>query len=267
MALLSRIYTQPTYNINQVNGWKTRLLYTYYGDFANTSDTGQYLEKGKVDYALYASNNGFPNYDIDMFEVIGVTQDTILNNTVSYIVKGGTKQTTTNQLNFPSDYWKTGKAVRIKGAFFVPGASDGNSLNMRLRIQNVDTNTDYDLAYTNNNAAGGQNHIMTFKTESYESNGPYVNFEYTYSSVTVCGNDVDDQNIQYLKADGYFQYDNGNVTNLYNDEVRFVPVYDSNYYYDITGGNSPNATRIMIDFFKTSVPSILLSYITVEELQ
>ena len=266
----SRTYTQPTYTINQSYGWKTRLLYSYWSSADNLTDNTNYIVDGKVDYTNIDKDYGNNLADTDIFEAISYCQKLQLDDVRSYMVKSLTPTdpnasiSTTRLLSFPADYWKTGKSVRIKGALHLPGAADTTIFNMRLSIRDISAVTTTILAEQN---GGTTNHNITF-SGSPLSEGPYVNFEFIYSSVIETGDQIDNKNQIWMKAEGYYQYEN-NLDTGNNDQTRFVPVYYNVPYYAVL--NDPNQamspTRIMIDFEGSSVASILLRYVTVEELQ
>ena len=266
----SRIYTQPTYTINQSSGWKTRLLYSYWSSADNLTDNTNYIVDGKVDYTNIDKDYGNNLADTDIFETISYCQNLQFEDVRSYMVKSLTPLdssaaiATNRLLSFPADYWKTGKSVRIKGALHLPGAADTNIFNMRLSIRDIAAVTTTVLAKQNN----GTNHTITIPGGTPLSEGPYVNFEFIYSSVIGTVTQIDNKNQIFMKAEGYYQYDN-NLDTGGNDQTRFVPVYYNVPYYEALNDSNQamSPTRIMIDFDGSTVSSILLRYVTVEELQ
>jgi len=260
---ITRIYTQPTYVVNQVKGWETRLIYSHFGDWSNNNTANDFTLESRVDYTQYCSDNSITDLSENIFTVIKTSQDNQQdsNTFYNYIYKGGAYGLT--ELELPAGYWKTGKTLRVKGAVIIKGWVDGDRFNIRAGIADSD-NTYTALAYPN--GTDGQHHVMEFSTESYDSeNGIYVPFEINYGSVVV--NNVTNNNSYelYVRAEGHYQYANPNISNYKNKETKFIPMYIYDDPYKLISSVN-GSTKLRIDFCDSQVDIIYISYITVEEL-
>ena len=100
-------HSPPSFNINTVKGWNTRLLYNFYG--APSAIFDYYVTGG--------------NYAINIFDVIQTWE---ANNT-----QLGSK----GQFVFPAKYFKTGKSVRVRGRLLINGGTS-SIFNIRASIDN-----------------------------------------------------------------------------------------------------------------------------------
>ena len=222
----------PNHNINGIQGWSNRTIYSYYG-----SPT--------VYYDYYADES---RYDFDLFEAInGYT----FPNTNSRSIYKGTNL-------FPARYFSTGKNLRIKGRFFISCGSTTPKFDMRVLISDP-TLGPIEIASTNN----GNDHLL----QNNLSNAP-IDYEIMLTGIETY---VDDNGAKtyetFIQANGFYQYTVGNYnSNGSNTENAYVPVYD-NSPYRTTTGLITNTKTVSIDFVGSEdVTSIKVIYLTIEEM-
>ncbi len=212
----------PSFIINKVKGWNTRLIYKYYGH----PGTPLTFDPANVSNLLTEIANSFTSNDP--------------------LYKG--------QYIFPagSRYFKTGKSIRIKGRFWISGTG-GDVFNIVAKVKF--SNTSVTIASSND----GQNHTLSTSL----SDCP-VDFEVTYNSIEDSQTDPPDL---YLDVNGFYQYTFSNYkTSGANVENSYVPVWDSKgTYTEITNVNDD--IELVLSFDNSTIPTLTLIYLTIEELQ
>lgn len=227
-------HPNPNFIINQVKGWNSRVLYTYYG------------APGWTPLDIYNAYDDVTNifYAIENY-----------NSSNSVILSKG-------QYQYPqySRFFKTGKSIRVKGSLLVSSTSDP-IFNISAKIYNGTNSSLLTIAAQNN----GSNHIFAQNSSYY--NVP-VNFEITYNCV-----ETDNKGAPSLwfQANGFYQYDFGSYNNGgANNNVIYVPIWNyTNSTQWIGVGDSNDAYDIYISFDGSANlgnPGIILRHLTVEEL-
>jgi hypothetical protein len=221
-------HSTPTFIVNKVKGWNTRLIYAYYGIIGSTFD--------------YVSESG-GNLTLNLFSVIA---NSSLNASNGSIYKG-------QYSNLGPRYFKTGKSLRIKGQFLITGTSS-KIFNILSQIDITGGGGTTLISNTNNN----HNHTLP----SNITDCP-VNFELTYNSLE---SDAD-PNRTYIQSNGFYQYNAGdynqNGPNIENNV--YVPIYSTNGY--ISTGEISDSYDLYISFDNSEIDNLKIVYLTIEELQ
>ena len=220
----------PTKTINNINGWNTRLLYSYCGIFNNNF----------FDYVDVINGSYSSDFSTNLFDAMDYYQTHTVPNDAVY------KGTST----FPSRYFTTGKNVRVKGRFLVSG--DNDIFNIRTGLFNSGNGV---IGLSRQNA-GNTHH---FANDNNVSDVP-VDFSIIYTSIEL------DSPSLCMMSNGYYRYEYADyASGGSNRDVVHVPIWNLNpsTYIDNTSGYN----QIRISFDGSGVTSMKLIYLTIEELQ
>lgn len=228
-AIVNARHTAPTLTINEVKGWQTRLLYSYYGKLDTLMD---YVEETEG------------AFNRNLFTVIDEYE-----NTSEFTLKKGV-------YTFPPSYFWTGKSVKIEGQFLVSVEEGPKNFNIRANIkkQNGDI---AEIAATNNYNS------HTFARGNSAINVP-VYFKIVYTSVVNTETSVYMMANGHYQYE-FSSYDGAEST---NQAVVYVPIWYINkdtpsVYTEI----AKESNELRIEFTNSTVSSIKPVYITIEELQ
>jgi hypothetical protein len=259
MAFVNRTYKHPapTFNVNGVKGWDTRLIYSYYG-------YPMYATGFQYNYWRQTSGSN-PNYDYNLFEGIKDFEVSQLypdqgggfsNEIYSSSIYKGTYE------NFPSRYFKTGKTLRIKSNMIISssGVESTPLFNMRVGIYNNTRSTYYTLGTQYQNMQSHYSPRYNYAPVSIEINIISVE-SYDSSSIS---------NQLLMKAEGFYQYTNltcispGTCTTPLSD-FNYVPIglNDVSVYV----GDITDSYILTLDFLNSvGIDAIYPSQLTIEEL-
>ena len=171
-------HSSPTFNINGVKGWDTRLIYSYYG-----------YPKLIYNYSESGSAGGYTN---NLFEGIEYFQEdsgkTFHSSSLAY--KGEYQR-------YPAYYFKTGKTLRIKSNIYISSSVDDyTTLNVRTGIYNLTTSQYYTLGIQNYGYKNHETNRLLQASVDLEINLTSVGV-FLSSSLT---------NKLYIQANGFYQY-------------------------------------------------------------
>lgn len=226
MPLTVLKHIAPSLNINSVKGWDTRLIYCFYG-----------LPDSPFNYVSVAGGD----YETNLFQAIKLFGDYYKGNNTFGLDR----------------YYSTGKNLRIKGRFIVTSNDSNRLFNIWVNLDNKDLGINYQLAATNNK------NDHTFFNGNIGESVP-VDFEIIISFVE----SVEGENPIFLaQANGYYQYNLDSYSaNGFNIQNAYVPIWNGGETNFIGPLNSLNSFILNINFSRSSVYKIILSYLTIEEL-
>lgn len=225
------IHTSPNFNVNSVNGWHTRLIYSFYGNKL----------VGEFNYV----SQTFGNYTLNIFEVLKNWQIS-----TGFIATKGNYTFGTNKR-----FLCSGKIIRIKGSLLVSVGDPGN-FNMTAQIKNISQSNLVPIAAQNN----GQNHSFVAGGDSF--NLVPVNFEIIYRAIET------DKPGLFIGAEGFYQYNRDSYDSGGNNlSNAYVPIVNLSINY-IEVGNPDESYELYLSFDNTSstIGSIILRNLTVEEI-
>lgn len=211
-------------------GWSQRVIFTC----------------GTTDDLFHDTNNWYDTEDFDGIEQL-----------VSNYGPAGTILTNISHGDaiFPAEYWKSGKTIRLKGMFWATSTEE-QYLNMRIGMwESSPTKTVFSIQ------DDGNNHI--FAKGQARANVP-VFFEITLQ----CINPDDNMGNTFWITSGHYQYEYTNYSSGgTNQSDVFVPIHNTTNVPIITGtGYYYNKTRPIFNFYGSTVSTIVLAWMTIEEL-
>jgi len=163
----------------------------------------------------------------------------------------------------PPKYWLLGKTIRVSGEAIVTGtdgAGEAKFLNMRFGIKEQTTPNTTWLAVQNNE----NNHI--FVSVNYDN---LQEVPISFRCIITCpyyDENADPPNI-YFMSNGYMHYDRSNwITAGPNNDRTYVPLWKGNAAIPVTDTYYTSETSIMFNFYGSTVQSIFLTRLLVEEL-
>jgi hypothetical protein len=162
--------------------------------------------------------------------------------------------------SLPANYWLGGKSIRIKGSFLAMGAPEeeigaNTTLNLGFGIKETTTPTTYMLAYPDPQSR------MDLELDGT----PYcpVDFECT---MTLTHPNTGSLSVWWTS--GYFGWEKDNYNDTgENKAPRYTPVWLKNpYATGISTDYVTQPTKIIFNFYDSTVPYLFLRLLTIEEL-